>query len=97
MISKEQIRAARAMLNLSPEALSAEAGLSHHDYLAIETGQQPGDLASLEMLRAVFERHGVVFLASGEDDPGAGPGLRLRTGPSEEGIRPENLSSANDG
>ncbi|MBT9368361.1 helix-turn-helix domain-containing protein [Rhizobium sp. CSW-27] len=95
MISKEQIRGARAMLGLSPEDLAGASGLSTNEVLAAERGETAG--IDLYRLRLALEGRGIVFLGAGEDDAGAGPGLRLRQPPMDEGIRPENLSSANDG
>lgn len=97
MITHEQIRAARAMLNLSLERLARDTGLSVDDLSALENDGRPGDSRTLETLRATFERHGIVFLANGEDDPGIGPGIRLRKQAADEGLRPENLNSYNDG
>jgi transcriptional regulator with XRE-family HTH domain len=97
MITPEQIRAARAMLNLSLATLAHDAGLAEAELSALESGKRAGESRLLESLRAALERRGIVFLASGEDDPGAGPGIRLRNRPSDEGLRPENLNSDNDG
>jgi transcriptional regulator with XRE-family HTH domain len=98
MITHDQIRAARAMLNLSLKTLAAECGLAEAELAALESGQRAGDSRTLESLRVAFERLGIVFLASGEDDPGVGPGLRLRRAATvDEGLRPENLNSFNDG
>ena len=97
MITNAQIRAARALLGLSTEALASSAGLATADLDQIERGETAGDMDSFHRLRQALEQQGVVFLAAGQDDPGVGPGLRLRDQPSDEGIRPENLSSANDG
>jgi hypothetical protein len=45
-------------------------------------------------LQAALERHGVIFLAA---DGGEGLGVRLRrTGPPDEGLRPDQLTSDND-
>ncbi|SIP90448.1 Helix-turn-helix [Rhizobium sp. RU35A] len=95
MISIEQIRAARAMLGLSAKDLARASGLSSQDIEALERGEMPG--IDLARLKATLEGHGIVFVAAGEDNPGAGPGVRLRQAPADEGLRPEHLSSANDG
>lgn len=97
MITHDQIRAARAMLNLSVETLARDTGLATDDLAALENGQKAGDSRMLDLLRTAFERHGIVFLATGEDDPGVGPGIRLRSKTTDEGLRPENLNSYNDG
>ena len=49
-----------------------------------------------EEVRLALENAGVLFIASGNHDEG-GPGVRLKArAGSDEGIRPENLNSAND-
>lgn len=97
MITAQQIRAARAMMDLSIDTLASESGLSAASISAIERGENAGDMAALTQLRQRLEMHGIVFLSPGVDDPGVGPGLRLRLRAGDEGMRPENLSSANDG
>ncbi len=95
MITTEQIRAARAMIGLSVQELAAESGLSVEDILTLERGETAGS-ESLR-LRQCLENRGIVFLAAGEDDPGVGPGIRLRQRPAQDGMRPENLNAENDG
>jgi transcriptional regulator with XRE-family HTH domain len=97
MITAQQIRAARAMVALPAERLAADSGLSLDDLDAIERGETAGDMAALQRLRNALEAQGIVFLRPGEDDPGVGPGLRLRNRAKGEGTRPEDLSSDNDG
>jgi transcriptional regulator with XRE-family HTH domain len=97
MVTAQQIRAARAMVALSTETLASESGLSPEQLAAIERGENAGDMAAFRRLRSALEIRGIVFLSPGEDDPGVGPGLRLRQRSQDEGTRPEDLSSANDG
>lgn len=85
------------MLALPLTTLAQECGLSADDLTAIENGENAGDMAAFERLRNALAQRGIVFLSPGEDDPGVGPGLRLRNRASDEGTRPEDLSSANDG
>ena len=83
------------MLGLSVETLAELTGLSINDITDAERSVAVEPPVA-ERLRLAMEPRGVVFLSAGEDNPGAGPGVRLR-GTAEEGIRPQHLSSANDG
>ncbi|CAD7033109.1 XRE family transcriptional regulator [Pseudorhizobium endolithicum] len=96
MLTGIQLRAGRAIAGLSIEELAAATGLSAAAITEAETAAAV-DPAAAERLRLSLEAKGVVFLAAGEDNPGAGPGVRLRQRNPDEGIRPQNLSSANDG
>lgn len=97
MLTAEHIRAARAALNLSVQQLADASGLRPEDIEAAEAGTLNGDLNKLDRLEAAFSGLGIVVLRHGQDDPGVGPGLRWRDARRDEGTRPENLSSANDG
>ncbi len=97
MITPEQARAARAILNLSPETLALEIALEPAHLVAFERSGSGLDMSEIERLKTAFEQRGIVFLAPGEDDPGVGPGLRLRAAPTDGGMRPDRLNSANDG
>jgi transcriptional regulator with XRE-family HTH domain len=96
MITPAQIRAARAMLDLTIERLSQESGIAALLILQIESGNgyeaKPADHVAL---RQALERLGVMFLESGESGPG-GVGLRLATADHHEGMRPEELNSTNN-
>lgn len=96
MITPAQIRAARAMLDLTIEGLSQESGIAALLILQIESGSgydaTPADYAAL---RRALERLGLIFLESGEAGPG-GAGLRLAQTDHEEGMRPEELNSTNN-
>lgn len=97
MLTAEHIRAARAALNLSLDELAQATGLSASEIEAIEKGQQTAGNSLSAKLVSAFSAHGIVLFDSGQDDPGVGPGIRWRTKVADEGIRPENLSSENDG
>jgi transcriptional regulator with XRE-family HTH domain len=96
MLTGQQLRAARAMIGLSVDDLAELTGLSVDRIMDAE-GATGVDTAVAERLRLALEPKGVIFLAAGEDNPGGGPGVRLRPHGTEEGIRPQDLSSANDG
>lgn len=96
MISPAQIRAARAMLDLTIDRLGHESGVPVLLILQIEAlnghDATPQQHAAL---KSALERLGVVFLAPGEAGPG-GEGLRLVRHSSDDGLRPEELTAAND-
>jgi len=91
-----QLRAGRAMTGMTAEELADATGLPVEAVSEAEASAAI-DPAITERLRLALEARGVVFLAAGEDNPGAGPGVRLRQRPPDDGIRPQHLSSANDG
>lgn len=96
MLTNTQLRAGRAMIGLSVEELANMTGISVDDIHNAETSASVDSLLA-ERIRLALEPKGVVFLSAGEDNPGAGPGVRLRSRGTDDGIRPQNLSSANDG
>ncbi|RCW27752.1 hypothetical protein DFR48_102237 [Ciceribacter lividus] len=97
-ISPAQVRAARALLGISVDELSAESGVSAFVILQCES-QVPGkavDAAALEALHGALQRLGVTFLADGDCAIG-GEGVRLtRREPGDEGMPPEKLNASND-
>lgn len=97
MIVGAQIRAARAMLRWSPHQLAARSKLPVE---TIRRAEQADDdtairIAHEQAIRGALEGAGITFL----DDDGSGPGLRVRmpSGPADEGLRPDQLTSQNDG
>jgi transcriptional regulator with XRE-family HTH domain len=96
MITPAQIRAARAMLDLTIERLSQESGIAALLILQIESGNgHDATSADHTALRQTLERLGVLFLQSGEAGAG-GAGLRLTAADHQEGMRPEELNSTNN-
>jgi transcriptional regulator with XRE-family HTH domain len=87
-----QLRMARAALGLTVREAADATGVSHDTIIRIEAGQvlKPSTLAKV---RSGFERSGIMFI-----DDGQGPGIRLRrSGQRDEGLRPDELTSENDG
>jgi hypothetical protein len=81
--------------------LALASDVSEDIIKGIEAGQgsslvDPGD-DSADKLRHALERAGVVFFLENEASHGGGPGLRLRLAIADEGLRPEELTSENDG
>jgi transcriptional regulator with XRE-family HTH domain len=97
MVTASQLHAARALAGISRDELAAASGLSVDAIDRAETATVHGEPGVIERLRVILESKGVVFLAAGEGDPGAGMGVRLRQVSHDEGLRPQNLNSANDG
>ncbi|MGR6431297.1 helix-turn-helix domain-containing protein [Rhizobium sp. PAMB 3182] len=94
MIMPSQLRAARAMLALSEDDLAALSGVEVATIRAIESETANYDDGLFQCLGRALESRGIVFL-SGDD---GGPGVRLKSlNAQDDGIRPENLNSANDG
>lgn len=96
-LTSEQIRAARAVLRMSLEDLSDISGVPAATIIAIEaTDGAIGDnvRGPAAPLRRALEDAGITFIDAAD---GGGPGLRIgRPQRAQEGIRPENLTAAND-
>jgi hypothetical protein len=94
-ITPAQLRAGRALLDLSQAEVAGRACLSLHTIkLAEAEGEAHASEAALAAIRVALEDQGVIFLAA---DGGEGPGVRLRRfGPRDEGLRPDQLTSDND-
>lgn len=73
-ISPAQIRAARALLDWSPEDLAERVGVSAMTLADFETVRRPADDRVVARIRRALEAGGVAFI----DDPHGGPGVRLR-------------------
>lgn len=74
-ISLPQIRAARAMLELTLSDVHARTGISKGALSAIETGKADPRLSTVEKLRTLFADLGVEFLPATDE---LGPGIRLK-------------------
>jgi transcriptional regulator with XRE-family HTH domain len=95
MITAAQIRAARAMLDITIDRLSQDSGVAALLILQIEAGSgYEATPANYAALRLALERHGLLFLAAGEAGAG-GEGLRLAAAGHQEGMHPEELNSTN--
>lgn len=97
MITPAQIRAARAMLDVTIDRLCQESGVPALLILQIEAANGYDATAQhYSALQAALERMGIQFLRPGEGGNG-GEGLRLATHVTEDGgMRPEELTAAND-
>lgn len=73
MLTPEQCRAARALLDWTQGRLSEETGLSALTIRSFENGRDARD-SNRRLLRLALEKAGVEFI----DQNGGGPGVRLR-------------------
>ena len=73
MISRAQVRMARAALGWSVRDLAEHAGLSANTVSRFENGFG-AHVATLQQIQVVLEKAGIEFIPAGE---GKGPGVRL--------------------
>lgn len=85
-------RAARALLDLDIVDMVKKSGVPKAIISEFEKGGKVPQRQDVAALRLAFEDAGIVFLA----DDGNGPGLRLRSGARQAGLRPEELTAEND-
>jgi len=74
MITPEQCRAARGLLDWSQQDLADRAGVGIVTVRQLEAGAASPRRATLDVIRRAFESAGVEFI----DENGGGPGLRLK-------------------
>ena len=75
MVNKEQLRAARAWLNLSQQELADVSLVTKGTIARFELGQSLPHERTLRDLRAALEQQGIEFLFEGQK----GVGIRLKT------------------
>jgi len=74
MISSQQCRAARALLDWSQQQLADRANVGIVTIRQLEAGVHEPRRATLDVVRRALEAGGVEFI----DENGGGPGVRLR-------------------
>jgi len=74
MITPEQCRAARGLLDWSQANLAERARVGIVTVRQFEAGAHDARRATLDVIRRAFETTGVEFI----DENGGGPGVRLR-------------------
>jgi transcriptional regulator with XRE-family HTH domain len=76
MISSEQMRAARALIRWTAQALADESGVGVATIRRLELadGVPSSNARTLEVLRKTLEAAGIEFVGTPDD----GPGVRLR-------------------
>ncbi|PVE51881.1 helix-turn-helix transcriptional regulator [Rhizobium rhizogenes] len=78
-----QCRAARAMLDWSPEELCEAAGVVPAELASFENGRSGSDPRLSDNLRAALEKAGISFIDNNQTSAAGGPGLRLLKSPGE--------------
>jgi transcriptional regulator with XRE-family HTH domain len=74
MITAEQCRAARALLDWGQADLAEKAGVGIVTVRQLEAGSHDARRATLQVIKQALEGAGVEFI----DENGGGPGVRLR-------------------
>jgi transcriptional regulator with XRE-family HTH domain len=73
MLTSDQCRAARALLNWSQQDLATKASIGIVTVHQLEAGLSHPRRATLEVIRRALESAGIEFI----DENGGGPGVRL--------------------
>jgi transcriptional regulator with XRE-family HTH domain len=73
-LTKEQSRAARALIDLSQAQLADAANLGESTIRDFEKGRRVPTINNLAAIRAALEAAGVIFV----EENGEGPGVRLK-------------------
>ncbi|CAH1672459.1 MULTISPECIES: helix-turn-helix transcriptional regulator [unclassified Chelatococcus] len=94
MITPDQCRAGRALLDWTQPQLAEKANIGVSTLRDFEISKRVPVKNNLLAIRAALEAAGIVFLEDGQ--PAIGSGVSRRH-PADEGIKPEQLTSANDG
>jgi transcriptional regulator with XRE-family HTH domain len=96
MITAEQCRAARALLDWPREQLAETSRVSRRTIIDFERSAREPRYLTFDAIRRVFEEAGVEFIA----ENGGGPGIRLKKSSAKGGapasILMEDLNASND-
>ena len=76
MLTPEQCRAARGLLDMQQTTLAANADVSHKLIVDFERGNRTPRLENLLRIREALEEAGVEFIPA---DEAGGPGVRLKS------------------
>jgi transcriptional regulator with XRE-family HTH domain len=98
-VSARQIKAARALIGWSQADLAQASGVSEPTIKRLEAGEGAigGRSETGDRVQVALQRAGIVFFSENEASPRGGPGLRLKLPHTDEGLRPDQLTSENDG
>jgi predicted transcriptional regulator len=80
MLTPEQLRAARAVIDWSRDDLANRSGVSPNTVWGFERGHSDPKLSTLNRRQRELEAAGVLFLDQGDT---VGPGVRLKGEPEE--------------
>jgi len=96
-ITGSQLRAARALVRWSPDDLAERSRVAVATITRAEVEDGPVSVAAADAraLRLALEKAGIEFIA--ENGGGAGVRFAKPSHPPDEGLRPDQLSSENDG
>jgi transcriptional regulator with XRE-family HTH domain len=75
MLTPEQLRAARALIDWSRDELAKKSGVSPNTVWGFEQGHSDPKLSTLNKWQRALEVAGVLFL---DEDDTVGPGVRLK-------------------
>lgn len=75
MLTSEQARAARSLIDMTQRELASKAGVSQPLIADFERGKRTPHLNNLLSIRRVLEEAGVEFIPA---DERGGPGVRLK-------------------
>ena len=78
ILSREQCRAARALLDWSQDELAKQADVKTRTVNDFERGARNPLSQTKHALRSAMEAAGIQFIAEGELSPDGGAGVRLR-------------------
>jgi transcriptional regulator with XRE-family HTH domain len=78
VLTPQQLRAARAIVGWSREALAEKSGVPAITTKQFENGGTDPRLSTLHKWRRALEAAGVVFIDPGAKSDDGGPGIRLR-------------------
>jgi hypothetical protein len=97
LITSSQLRAARALLRWSRDSLAEISQVAPATITQAEAGDGPIPVVAAEAraLRTSLETAGVEFIS--ENGGGVGVRFAKRSSAPDEGLRPEQLNSENDG
>ncbi len=82
MITPEQCRAARGLLDWTQQKLAKKAKISNQTVRNFEHKSSELRDSTAQLLRMLFEANGVVFI----DENGGGPGVRLEKPVKDKGM-----------
>jgi transcriptional regulator with XRE-family HTH domain len=96
-ITGSRLRAARALVRWSQDDLAQRSQVAVATITDAEAEDEPISVTAAETraLRVALEKAGVEFIP--EDIAGVGVRFAKRSGKPDEGLRPDQLSSDNDG
>jgi DNA-binding XRE family transcriptional regulator len=80
LITPEQCKGARAMLDMSREDLAKAAGIAPRTLVDFERGARQPQRNNLAAIRTALEAAGIEFVPAGPYSGDSGPGVRVRAG-----------------